>query len=199
MKHSIMGFLFGTLCLLLTGCATSPATQFYTLNAVNAEQTTQTSGAPKYRVVVGMATIPDSVNRTAMVTREGANEVRVHENQRWAESLKSEIPRVVALNISSQLPDAQVAAYPQQLALGEADFDVLLDVQAFDATISEAVVLDVQWRIQRHGENGVSVARRTRLTEKVQGDDMAEVAAAFSRALAVVSQEIASTIQQAKQ
>lgn len=182
--------------LLLVGCATSPATQFYTLNATKIEQTTQTfaTAKPKCRIAVGQATIPDAVNRAAIMTRHGNNQVQIHENHRWTESLKTEISRVVALNIAASLPDVQVFAYPQQLALGDADFDVMLDVQAFDAIQGERIVLDVQWRVQHRADEKQRITRRSYLTESVDGDDMVAIVAAFSRALAMVSEEIAVAV-----
>ncbi len=187
---------FGLLCmLLLAGCATSPATRFYTLSAIKTEEATQNFVTPKYRIVIGQATIPDTVNRAAIVTRQGDNRVQVHENHRWTESLKTEIPRVIALNLSALLPDAQVAGYPQRLALADADFDVVLDVRAFDAMPGKAVALDVQWRIQNRTDEKRTLIQHARLTEEVDGDGMAAVAAAFSRVLATLSEEMAAVVR----
>lgn len=187
---------FGLLCmLLLAGCSTSPATRFYTLSAIKTEEAMQNFVTPKYRIVIGQATIPDTVNRAAIVTRQGDNRVQVHENHRWTESLKTEIPRVIALNLSALLPDAQVAAYPQRLALADADFDVVLDVRAFDAMPGKAVALDVQWRIQNRTDEKQTHIQHARLTEEVDGDGMAAVAAAFSRVLATLSEEMAAVVR----
>ena len=49
--------------------------------------------------MVGPVTVPELVDRPQMVTRVSDNEVAVNEFARWGESLKSNIPRVIASNL----------------------------------------------------------------------------------------------------
>src|SRR5512136_3133438 len=102
-----------TLCLtvaLLAGCSSSPRVTFYTLNVA---ATNETSAPPINSVAIGPITLPDLLDRPQLVVRTSANRVDILETHRWAESLKSEIPRIIAQDLALLLKPARVSAYPQ--------------------------------------------------------------------------------------
>jgi uncharacterized lipoprotein YmbA len=117
----------------------------------------------------------------------GDNRVEILEMQQWAESLPSAIPRVLADNLSRQLGLERVAAYP---AGGDADYHVSVDFRRFEATAS-AVTLDAIWTVRSAGS---PLTGRSRVSEP-HGEGYDSVAAAYSRALAAVSGEIAQGMQ----
>ena len=76
----------------LAGCSRSPQITFYTLEpGVQSEVTAPTTAAPS--VSVGPVTLPDMVDRPQLVVRVAATRMDILEAHRWAEPLKSEIPR----------------------------------------------------------------------------------------------------------
>ena len=173
------------LLVLLTACMGNPPRErFFTLEA--AEPPLAAEGAPT--LAVGPVSVPDVVDRPQFVVRVGANQVALSEQARWAEPLKSAIARVIAANLASALP-ARVA-YVRD---GAADYRVTLDVQRFESTPGESVLIDATWTVvQKAGErrSGRSVIR-----QKVTGKDYDALAAAHSAALASVSQEIAAALR----
>src|SRR5688572_14141193 len=76
--------------LLLAGCGATPKESFYTLASA---PPVEPAAAATMTVHVGPVAIPDEVDRTPMVIRKGANQVDIEDFHRWAEPLKTGIPR----------------------------------------------------------------------------------------------------------
>ena len=169
--------------LLIGACGSPPRERFYTLDAP--EPPVAADGAPS--IAVGPVTVPELVDRPQLVVRLGANQVALEEQARWAEPLRGAIARVVAANLAAAL-GARVVGQRN----GDPDYRVTLDVQRFESTPGEAVLIDAAWSVvPKAGErrSGRSLAR-----EKPQGKDYDALAAAHSAALAAISRDIAATL-----
>ena len=180
---------------VLVGCGASPQARFYTMSP-GATPERADSKAP-FIVAIGAVSIPDMIDRPQIVTRAGTNQVTINEFARWAEPLKSEIPRVIAGNLMQMLSGASVYTYPQSANV-KADYRVLLDVQHFDSALGDAATLEVLWSVQptKGGElkTGRAVVREPTGADK--GDKAYDaLVAAHSRALKAVSHDIAAAIQ----
>lgn len=171
------------LAVVLAGCMGNPPREsFFTLNAP--EPPKLAADAPS--IAVGPVTIPEMVDRPQIVVRLGPNQVQIIEQARWAEPLKSAIPRVVAANLATAL-GARLAPGRN----GEADYRVALDVQRFESP-ADAVLVEALWTvISKDGKkSGRSVVR-----ERIASPGYGSLAAAHSAALATMSKEIAAAIK----
>jgi uncharacterized lipoprotein YmbA len=172
-----------------TGCGRSPSSQFYTLRS-----TATADGAPAatYVIVVGPVSVPASVDRPQFVVQAAPNRVEVDELNRWAAPLGEGIARTVAGDLSTLLGTPRVAASP--LANFDPTYRVTIDVQQFESTAGEGVLVDAVWAVRRTagggGRSGRTVAR-----EPVQSAGFEGLAAAHSRALAALSRDIAAAIR----
>lgn len=175
----------------LAGCGSSPKSAFYTLSSGAAPQ--QEPGAAPFSVAIGAVTVPDMVDRPQLVTRAAANQVTINEFARWAEPLKSEIPRVIADNLTQLLNGARVTTYPQS-GNTETDYRVAIEVRRFDSALGDAAMVEVLWTV-RPPKNGAPKAGRSVVREPVQGKDYDALVAAHGRALAAVSADIANAIR----
>ena len=191
------GYLWSAAVLLtissLIGCGSSRET-YYTLSAgaaVNGAPSASSESA--YSIAVGPITLPEVVDRPQFVLRAGPNEVSIVELHRWAGPLKSEIPRIIADNLSADLNVKRVAAYPQS-AGDNADYRVLVDIKRFDSTMGESATIDALWTVKRVSD-GVLRTGRSMARESSSGGSYDAVAAAHSRALATISREIAEAIR----
>jgi uncharacterized lipoprotein YmbA len=177
----------------LVACAAPPKENYYTLAAAPVTQAKAagpaTSGPGVTVVVSGLV---ESVDRPQLVAKLSDARVQILEQQRWAEPLTSAIARVVAANLGRELPNARVTSQ-SQAPLGETDFRVALDVQRFDSMPGDGVALEVVWSIRRAAGNEARSGRSS-VTETSAGAGYEALVAAHSRALARVSQEIASTL-----
>ncbi len=132
------------------------------------------------------------MDRPQLVLTLDANRVQLLENHRWAEPLKSAIPRVLAENLSRVLGTDQVSWHPQSAAY-RADYRILADFQRFEAS-GDQVIVDTLWTV-RSSSTAPAINGRSRIQEQIDGTGYEAVAAAYSRALATVSAEIAAAIR----
>lgn len=202
------------LALLMTACSSTPKTFYYTLSAAPAPPVPATSTGTS--VIVGPVSLPESVDQALLVVQNGSNQVSMNEFHRWAGSLKGDISRVIAANLANDLGTARVWSFSQSMQT-KADYQVLIDVQTFDARLGEVVVLDVLWTIRPSASNATGVtptkaggkpagttpvvtpvlprSGRTLVREAVSGAGYEPLVAAQSRALMQVSADIAKAIR----
>jgi uncharacterized protein len=181
---AILGFV-----ALAAGCGSSPPSHFYTLSA----SAKPTAGASGLSIAVGPVSVPAMVDRPEIVVTTGPNEVRLDEFNRWASPLQDNLSRVVAENLAAILGTPRVSLFPQTLNTAT-DYRVGIEVQRFESTPNKAAVLDAVWTVLR-SKDGKSQTGRTEVTEKVQSTNYDELAAAHSRAVARLSQDIAEAIR----
>jgi len=176
----------------LAGCA-SPKATFYTLSSQPPAEST--APAMPVTVLIGSVTVPDLVDRPQIVVRTSANQVTIDEFARWADSLKSQIPRVIAADLAQELNSPRVSAYPMA---GDpaALYRVQIDVQRFDATLGDAVTVDVLWSVSPPGKRAPLHGRST-VREPCGDAGLDAMVAAYSRAFATVSGDISASIRAA--
>ena len=187
---------FPLLIGMLSGCASSPPVHFYQLSAeAAADGSGPATVGTELRIAVGPISLPEVVDRPQFVVRSGPNNVTLIDEHRWAESLKGEIPRVIADNLSRLLATGQVWAYPQN-ATGSFDYRVLVDIQRFESTPGQMAAIDALWTIQRPSKEGtVSKTGRSSVQQPMAGQGYDALVSAHSRALAAISGEIAEAIR----
>ena len=183
----LAAFLTFTACI--AGCASTPASRFYTLRAA-AEPAAPSS---KLSVAVGPVSVPVVVDRPQIVINEGPNQVRLEEFNRWAAPLQNNIARVVADNLVLMLGTPRVTLSAQTLS-AEADYRAVIEVQSFESLPGDAAVLDAVW-IVRRSRDGKAETGRTTVREAVTDKGYDALAAGHSRAIARLSREIADAVR----
>ena len=191
MRYLLMSLTTIALCFL-AGCATSPASKFYTLSAVPLVE--QSPDAAQVVIAIDPVTVPELIDRSQIVTRLDANRVSIDEFARWAEPLKSQIPRVLAADQARFIPGAIVSTYPQRVE--DNAYRVSVDVQGFDASTNGAVTLAVIWSV-RAPNRGERVSGRSVVHETADGPGYDALVKAHSRALASVASDIATATHSA--
>ena len=176
------------LAALATGCASTPPSRFYTLSATNGPAATPA----KLSVAVGPVSVPAVVDRPQIVVDIGPNQVRLEEFNRWAAPLQNNIARVVADNLVLMLGTPRVTLAAQSLS-ADTDYRVAIEVQSFQSAPGEAAIVDAVWTVRRT-KDGKTELGRTTVRETVQEKGYDALAAAHSRALARLSQDIAAAV-----
>ncbi|HZP44427.1 MAG TPA: PqiC family protein [Candidatus Binataceae bacterium] len=175
--------------LTLSACGSSATPNYYTLNATAAPGSPP---LPAAIVLVAPVTVPAAVDQPQMVTEAGGNRVQIEEFNRWAEPLNDNIAQVVAENLSVLLGTPSVATAPlPNLTPG---YLVSIQVQQFESMPGQAAALEAFWTVSDVAAR-ITRSGRTRVSEPVQDDSLAALAAAHSRALAQLSQEIATALR----
>lgn len=189
-RHGLVTLtLFLGMAALLAGCTRSPRVNYYVLEPVaRADGAPFAQNAPT--VAIAPLTLPEMVDRPQMVVHADGARVKILETHRWAEPLKSRIPRLLAENLSRLLGSAQVSVYSQSGA-GEADYRVFVDIPRFESTAG-LVTVEAVWTIRRPAQ-GFQKTGRSQVSEP-RGEGYESLVAAYNRALAAVSRDMAQAI-----
>jgi uncharacterized lipoprotein YmbA len=177
----------------LAGCAATQPTRFYTL-APAVEPNVAKRSADGLVIGLGPITLPQELDRPHVVTREGANQMRLSEFNKWAEPLEPLLTRIMAEDLYALLDASDVIPIPQR---GDVPLDrvVEVDIGRFDADAAGQVVLDARWRIYEGDNETLLASGRSQVTEQgAPVPDFDDIVAAMSRALGQASAEIARAI-----
>jgi uncharacterized protein len=187
-------FWIVTVCLAVAtaGCSRSPRVTFYTLEP-GAQVETAAAVTVVPAIAVGPVTLPELVDRPQLVVRVAANRVEILETHRWAEPLKSEIPRLIAENLRRLLGSRRVSSYLQHAGV-DADYRVLVDIQRFESSPGEAVTVEAVWSLRR-AAGGTPKTGRSLVREPVDAVGYDPMVAAYGRALLAVSRDLAGAIR----
>jgi len=177
---------------LAAGCASDPA-RFYTLSVLAAPG----ASPSKLAIAVGPVSVPASVDRPQFVVSTGANQVTFDEFNRWAAPLQDSIARVVAEDIGAALGTPRVTLYPQALGT-EVDYRVQIEIRTFESTLGKSAAQDVVWSV-RKTKGAKTETGRTSVRESVPDSSYEALAAAHSRALARLSQDIVDAVRTLEQ
>jgi uncharacterized lipoprotein YmbA len=181
--------LLCVVAVLVAACASAPPPKFYTLNRTSAP------GAPPstVSVMVGPVSIPAVVDQPQIVVSTSPNQVTIDEFNRWASPLAGNISRVVAENLADLLGTSRVSLFQQSLNL-DADFRVAIEVQTFESVPGDAATMNAVWAVRRT-RDGKTETGRTAVREATADKSYDALAAAHSRALSQLSQDIAAAVR----
>lgn len=174
--------------LLLASCASPLKESYYTLSGPQSPAPLGTAASTS--VFVGPVTVPEAVDRLAMVLRTSPNQVEISDAHLWAEPLKSAIPRALAETLMRELGTPNVRA-TRTGGSSDVDYRVTVEVQRFDSSTQSGATLDALWSVAGKGK-----ARSGRSTYTEPASDPAGLAAAHSRALERLGRDIAAAIRQ---
>ena len=179
------------LFLMLVGCGTTPNPRFYAITSAPAPPPASSS---TMTVSVGPVTIPAAVDRPQIVLTVGPNRVRLEEFDRWAAPLQNDIARAVAANLVAGLGTSRVmlASAPVTATV---DYRAIIEVQQFESTLGQAAVLDAVWAVSRT-KDGKSQTGRTTARESTSDGSFEALAAAHSRAIGRLSQDLADALRE---
>lgn len=188
MRRAVRNAAVCFVAVFAAACATAPS-NFYTLSR------TAKAGAatPGVAIVVGPVSIPAIVDLPQIVVSTGPNQVTLDEFNRWASPLQNNIARVVAENLVVILGTPRVSLFQQSLN-ADADYRVAIEVQSFESVTGEAATLNAVWMVRRT-RDGKSETGRTTVREPTSANGYDALAAAHSRALARMSEDIGDAIR----
>ena len=177
--------------LATTGCLGGGAqTRFYVLAPVDGPAV---SGDRAMSVGVGPVGLAGYLDRSQIVTRPAADKIDLGEFDQWGEPLRDAISRVLAEDLSRQLPAARISVFPWR-GLDAVRYQVIVNVTRFDGPAAGDTVLEARWRVIDAASGKEVAAKTTRLTEPAGGPGYTMAVSAMSRALEALSREIAQTL-----
>ena len=178
---------------LLAACsATSPEPRLYLIEPMTSSSAATPTGED-LTVAVGSVELPGHLEGKEIVTYHQRYRVSSAEFDRWAEPLDENISSTLVENLSMLLPSSRVFADPASLAR-DPDYRVRVNVMAFGSDPSGDVILNTSWTIRDADRAPVKLAKK-RYSAPRQGDDMVALVAAMSRAIELLSRDIADALR----
>ncbi|MDH3997815.1 MAG: PqiC family protein [Desulfuromonadales bacterium] len=189
--------LVGLCIVLLCGCIDKRAPQVSYYSLLSAQQLGTMVGEvsnPEIKLGIGPITIPDSLKRTQLVTRDEQNIYQFTEYHRWAGVLEKDIAAVLGDNLGLLTGVDKVAFFPWMHHFSP-NYRVIVDITRFDGDLAGEAVLNARWSIAdakgaTYLAGGQSVYR-----QPLESDDYAALVRAESQLLAELSREIALELQ----
>jgi len=182
--------------LLLPGCfgGGGPATRFYLLSSIPEEG--RRSAVPDRALAIGVGPVrfPDYLDRPEIATGSNPNQLKLSEFHQWAEPLKNNFNRVLGENLALSIPTDSIVSFPWDQST-HIDYQVKLDVTRFLVDEQDNATLIARWRIVDWKEKKTVTFRKSDIQVPVDGSGYEAIAAAQSRTLAKLSEEIAGAIR----
>lgn len=179
--------------ILISGCAGTPSSKFYTLSPI----TDQAKYLPKedtLSIAISPIKFPNYLDRAQIVTRPSPNTLNVSEIHRWGGSLSSNFVQVFGENLSALLGTERIF-YPRQIETFPIDYRVRLNVKAFEGELGKEVVLDVDWIVIDQRKKDAAIMHNTIIRQSTEGADYESFVSAQSRALGAFSRQIAEAMK----
>jgi uncharacterized lipoprotein YmbA len=145
--NPIFAVAAATLVVLLTGCASTPPSSFYTLSPLSASDGpgAEVRGGG-LAIGIGPVTFPQFLDRPQIVTRDSANRLIVDEFHRWGGSVQDDFMRVWGENLGYLLGTSHVLAAPSEVRV-TLDFRIAAEVLAFEGIPGDKALLRVRWSV----------------------------------------------------
>ena len=179
--------------LLAAGCADAvPPPTLYVLQTAPAAAPAAGQGRP-LAVALGPVTVPDYLDRTDIVRRASDNRLAISEGERWAETLRAGVLRVLAADLSDRLgPRGWVGTGGGHG--GPAEVEIPVDIDGFEQDAAGRVVLSASWEIRASRDDRKPVRRRTHYERTVTSGGTEEQVRALSANLGDLATDIATAL-----
>ncbi|PMS23162.1 hypothetical protein C0Z18_02855 [Trinickia dabaoshanensis] len=179
---------------LLSGCASSPSSRFYTLGGPSQTERAPTAPAakpPAFLIEVPAVDVPAQVARNQLVVSESATRVDVLEQERWASLPADEIRRALSADLAAQLGTFDVfgSPHPENVPV----YRISVNVSRLESWPGSRTVLDSVWSV-RSLRTQTLVTCHTVQRETV-GAGYDALVAGHRRAVGELSDSIASVVR----
>lgn len=174
-------------------------TRFVILAAVDEMPDASEPSRPgKTRVGLGPITLPDYVQRSEIVARQGGTRIVPDKTERWGEPLQRGVERVLTTDVARILGAKSVILHPWYAA-EKPDVQIQIAFARFEREGPTNVVLAARWTIRALNGQSPPLEGQSRIVRAAGSNTGAGAAAALSVALADLCREIAAASPDAKE
>jgi uncharacterized lipoprotein YmbA len=184
--------------LLLSGCIgrSAPEVTYYSLLTMEQLGEVQAIAAyPDIKLGIGPVSIPDSLKRSQVATRQEGNRYAFNEFHRWAGVLEKDLTSVLGDNLGELLGVEKIGFFPW-LHHFKPTYRVMVDVIAFDGNLNGDAVLSVRWAIADAEGKAYLAGGKNVFQQSLGSPDFAGLVKAESQLVAELSQTIAAEVKQ---
>jgi uncharacterized lipoprotein YmbA len=180
--------------LLASGCASTPATHFYVLEAISQPQAHANKPLKNRLIGVGPITLPALLERKQIVTRTLMNGIEVAEFHQWAAPLKDNVLDVLTQNLTQLQPENFIRPYPWS-AYGSVNYRMLVDITRFDTHPGISANLEATWAIMDESNHRIIDNGRSKISHALIDKTYPAAVHALSQVLGEFSLELALVLQ----
>lgn len=178
------------LIMAMVGCGHSPPVRYITLNAETV--TTPLTTTQVQPVQLTAVHIPAELDRLNVVTQISANQLVIHDTDRWGAPLGQMMRRTLAQDLLTRLPAGSFVlpdapAPPNTRTL-------VVTVLSWDADAKGTLTLQVAWTLLSGQPSQAVLTQQVTLTSVIANGDAASQAAAMSHLLGQLADRIAISI-----
>lgn len=195
-QKSLQWCLVCVAVLLLAGCInrSAPKVTYYSLLTMEQLGETESLAAlPEVRLGIGPISIPDSLKRSQIATRQQDNQYEFTEFHRWAGVLEKDITSVMGDNFGQLLGIEKIGFFPW-LHHFKPTYRLTIDVIRFDGSLEDEAVLSARWAIADADGKDFLAGKKSDYRQPLADTSYAALIKAESQLLAALSKEIAAEI-----
>jgi uncharacterized lipoprotein YmbA len=191
-------FLVIFLFMIVSGCASTDPSRFYTLHSSKSPDIVQPSSPYELFVMIGPVEIPDYLDRPQIVSRTNQNEITFSEFQRWAGSLKDDITRVLSEDLTELLSEDAISVSPWEWGV-TSDYRIGVHIRRFDIMPEGNVLLNARCTLIDADGTTQLLMWEASITEPITEQTYDAKISSMSGALEKLSQDIAEKIKEVSQ
>jgi uncharacterized lipoprotein YmbA len=182
--------------LLLAGCIgrKSPEVTYYSLLTMDQLGEVQPKAShPELRLGIGPITIPDSLKRSQIATRQHGNQYSFDEFNRWAGVLEKDLALVLGDNLGDLLGVEKVGYFPWMHHF-KPTYRVVVDVVRIDGALDGEAVLSARWAVVDADGKEFLAGGKSDYRLPLQRSDYASLVETESLLVAELSNKVADEI-----
>lgn len=166
MTHRLFPIL---LFMLVAGCASQPATHYYTLSIpLDGAASAHTSNQKMPTLGVGPVSLPPILDHPGIVTQTSPSNVTVSTYHLWAGDLNDIISHLVADRLGELTGNPGIQPFPWDNR-NRPQYSLSIDVDAFSGALSGPVSLRLRWVLYRVQDRKEVARDRLQLSYESQG------------------------------
>lgn len=143
--------------IILMGCSSSPLPRTYVLSAPADPVVGVHNEAGRPVVELPTVSLPDYLDSSDILLRDGRNELKASPTGHWGERLSVGVTHALEASLARRLPDVLVT---HASVSGQPALRLLVDVEAFDVQPDGRCVLTARWTIPGDEGQAAAIAQR---------------------------------------
>jgi uncharacterized lipoprotein YmbA len=148
---------------------------------------------PDIKLGIGPITIPDSLKRSQIATRQHGNQYEFDEFNRWAGVLERDLTSVVGDNLGQLLGVEKIGFFPW-MHYFKPTYRIMIDVLRLDGALDGEAVLSARWSVSDSEGKKFLVGKKNVYRQPLEDAGYASLIKAESQLVAELSKEIAREI-----
>jgi uncharacterized lipoprotein YmbA len=181
---------------MLSGCIgrSSPKVTYFSLLTAEQLNTGQALAAlPEVKLGIGPVTIPDSLKRSQIATRQQGNQYQFDEFNRWAGILEKDLSYVLGENLGQLLGIDNIGFFPWMPHF-QPTYRVMIDIVRLDGSFDGDAVLNAHWVVADSTGKEFLAGGRSEYHQPLEAKTYSALIKAESQLVAQMSHEIATAI-----